>query len=420
MVKFDLKNNKIKYIILAILVLALVFFVSFKNFQKSQREHIESISSKGEINTKVVSSRELFLTVWELVKYNYVDSKLNKQNWEYWKKRYLKNIKTDDDVYVAVNSFISSLNDPYSKFLSKSEFESQNNIINAKAKGIGVNIASISGKIYIMNVLKGTPADMAGLLRGDIILEIDGFKTKGQTLFQVIQHMKGALGTSLDITVLRGDKKISKKIKREEINIKSLDYKTLENNIGYIQIASFISKDLPMEFLSTLDKLKDTKALVIDIRGNTGGLFQNAVFIANLFLENCTLVKVLDNEKNINIWSADENSLYSAPIVVLIDKNSASASEIFAGAMKDNKRAKLVGGATFGKGLVQKIYSLPNRTGINLTVAKYLTPSNEQIDKIGIKPDFEVLFTKEDLIEGKDTQLEFALSYLNSILNPLL
>ena len=419
MVKFDIKNKKIKYLLIGLFVLFLLFVFTYKNFLKSQKEHIESISTRGEINTEIVSPKELFVTTWKLIKYNYVDSKLNGQSWEYWKNHYLKNVETIDDAYVAINSLIASLDDPYSKFLSKNEFEIQHNNIDAKAKGIGVNIASISGKIYIMNVLRGTPADSAGLLRGDIILEIDGFKTKGQTLFQVIQHMKGPLGTSLNIVVLRDDKKISRKIKREEINIKSVDYKILENNIGYIELSSFVSKNMPMEFISALDKVKDTKALIIDIRGNTGGLFQNALFVANLFLENDILVKVLDNNKKINTYKADSGMIYSAPLVVLVDKNSASASEILAGALKDNNRAKLIGGATFGKGLVQKVYSLPNSTGINLTVARYLTPKGSQIDKIGIKPDFEVQFTKEDLIEGKDSQFEFAMNYLNSISNPL-
>lgn len=392
-----------------------LFLIGYRNFTISEREYIESLSAKSIINTEIVAPEVLYTKTLDLIKKNYFDKNLNGQSITEWKNRYKNKIKTSDDTYLALNTMLASLDDPYSKFLSKSEFKVQTDNIDSKAKGIGINIASYSGKIYIANVLKNTPADFAGLKRGDLILKIDDFNIKGKSLFQAIQHLKGPVGTNVVITVLRGEKELTKKIKREEININNVEYKKLDKNIGYIRLSSFISKDTPKYLIGALENLKDTKGLVLDLRGNKGGLFQNAIFSANLFLQNGYIVHVLDNKGNLNSYSADKNTcVYFAPLIILADNESASAAEILAGALKDNKRAKIVGTKTFGKGLVQKVYPLPNETGINLTVGRYITPSGKSINKKGIKPDFKVYLTKEDLESGIDSQLIFAMNLLQN------
>ncbi len=405
----------IKHGVICFIAFLTLFLIGYRNFTISEREYIENLSAKSIISTEVVSPEVLFTKTLDLIKKNYFDKNLNGQSITQWKNRYKSKIKTQDDTYLALNTMLASLDDPYSKFLSKNEFRVQTENIDSKAKGIGINIASYSGKIYIANVLKNTPADNAGLKRGDLILKIDDFNIKGKTLFQAIQHLKGPVGTTLEITVLRGNKEFTKKIKREEININHVEYRKLEKNIGYIRLSSFISKDTPKHLIGALDYLKDTKGLILDLRGNKGGLFQNAVFGANLFMQNGFIVHVLDNKGNLNSYSADKSAcVYHKPIVIIVDNESASAAEILTGALQDNKRAKIVGTKTFGKGLVQKVYPLPNETGINLTVGRYITPLGKSINKEGIKPDFEIYLTKEDLETGHDSQLNFASNLLQN------
>lgn len=408
--------RKIRNTVIFLGCLLVLFTLSYPNFDTGQKAHVDSLASINNVNNRLVTQEELFLEAWGLIKSSYWDAHLNEQDWSYWKKRYSSKVETAEDVYVALNTMLASLNDPYSKFLSESEFKEQNNIIDSKVYGIGINIASVSGRVYISNVLKGTPADLSGLKQGDMILSIDGQDINGETIFKVSQYIKGTPGAIVELIVLRGDKKITKKIKREEIRIKAAEYKVLDGKIGYIHLLSFISQDTPSEFLAALEKLKDCEGLILDLRGNMGGLFQNAIFVSNLFLEKGIIVNVVGRSGHLNVYRADkENFTYEKPLVVLVDGDSASSSEIVAGAFQDHDRAKLVGTTTFGKGLVQKVYPMPNRTGINLTIARYFTPNGNKIDGKGIKPDYEVNFTREDIVKNNDRQLNFAVDLMKTL-----
>ena len=304
----------------------------------------------------VLPPKELFLETWGLIKKNYWDNDLNEQNWSHWKKRYLHKIETEEDAYVAINSMLASLNDPYSKFLSSEEFKEQNNSIDSKIYGIGINIASVSGKIYIINVVKGAPAELGGLRPGDMILKINGNNVNGDNVFQTAGYIKGSLNSFVDLEILRDNKRLTKRIKRAEIKIKTVESEIMDKEIGYIRIVSFISSDGPVEFIDALNKVKDTNALILDLRGNTGGLFQNAVFVANMFLEKGNIVKVIGRGGHNSSYTAEEKEyIYDKPLIVLVDGESASASEIVSAALKDNGRALIVGTKTFGKGVVQKM-----------------------------------------------------------------
>ena len=313
---------------------------------------------------------------------------------------------------------LASLDDPYSKFMSKDEYAEQNTNIDAKIVGIGVNIMSLDGKIIIVSVVEDTPAYKAGIKPGDIILKVGKTEVSGKTINDVASLIRGKIGTEVNIELLRKKQKISKIITRDEIKIKNIKADIIDKNIGYIQIASFISTDTTTEFIEALDKTKNCNGLILDLRGNTGGLMPNAVVIADMFLTQGHIVSIVDREKQkSDIDAQSKPYAISKPTVILIDEATASASEILSGALKDNQKAILVGKTTYGKGMIQKIYPLPNQTGMNLTIAKYLTPKGYDINKKGISPDYEVDFTEYDFIKNKDPQLDEAKKIMKKLIS---
>ncbi|MBO5434758.1 S41 family peptidase [bacterium] len=375
-----------------------------------------NIASKELINHEHVSSQKLFDSVWLTVKNNYYDSSLNHQTWVRWKEHYRGKIKTDDDAKIAIDSMLASLDDPYSRYMDKAEYNEQNTSIDSKITGIGVNIASISGKIQIINVMEGTPAQASNLQAGDVILEIDGKDVKGLSLSDVASLVKGQENTIVNITIMRNKDKFLKKVMRKEIKIKTVK-SSLDKNIGYIQISSFLGATTPQEFIEAIEKTKDSEGLILDLRGNTGGLLPNAIFVANLFISEGNLVSIVGRDNyRYDIEAENIDFHLDKPMIVLVDGSSASASEILSGALKDYKKAKLLGTKTFGKGMVQRIVPLPNETGLNLTIAKYLTPNGADINKKGITPDIEVKLTLEDLKNKHDVQLETAKSILSEMI----
>jgi carboxyl-terminal processing protease len=208
---------------------------------------------------------------------------------------------------------------------------------------------------------------------------------------EVASLVRGPENSIVELTILRDGKKITKKIKRKEIKIKNVKSSIIDNHIGYIQIVSFMGSTTASEFMEALESTKNTDSLIIDLRGNTGGLLENAVFIANLFIPQGKIVDIIYRNGYTKSIQANAKEInLNKPLVVLINSASASASEILSGALKDYNKAKLVGKKTFGKGLVQKVVPLPNQTGVNITIAKYLTPNGTDINKLGIKPDIEI------------------------------
>jgi len=407
---FNKKNIQTFAVFVSIVFL---FLLTYQDTKTKQIKRINHVSQINIINNKQVSPKELFSNSWSTIKSNYYENDLNNQNWNRWKKRYLHKIKTQEDAYVAINSMLASLDDSYSKFLSEEEFSKQNNAINSKLYGIGINITSISGKTYIVNVLENTPAYNCGIRAGDIILKVNNEDISGQSIYKVAQLVRGEINKPVELEILRGTQKFIKSPKREEIKIKTIEYKKLTEDISYIRISSFIGLETPKEFIVALNKLKNSKGLILDLRGNSGGLFQNAILISNLFMNKGTIVQVIARQGKKNIYSAENDGcIYTNPLVVLIDGSSASASEILSSALRDNKRATLVGTRTYGKGLVQKIFSMPNKSGMNLTIAKYLTPNGVDINKKGIKPDYFVDFTHRDFLNNIDPQINWAKNYL--------
>lgn len=407
--------GKIIYIVIVLsLSFALYNCISNNSYSEFVRPDYENDAM---LNKESVEPKKLFLKSWRIIKNKYYDSTMNGQDWSKWNKHYINQIKTKEDAYVAINSMLASLDDPYSKFLSEEEFSEQNTNIDAKIVGIGVNIMSIDGKVLIVSVVEDTPAFKAGLKAGDIILKVDRADVSGKTVSDVASLIRGEIGTIVNLQLLRGKKKILKSIDREEIKIKNIKASVLDNNIGYIQIISFISSDLTREFVDALSKTQNCDGLILDLRGNTGGLMPNAVVIADMFLTQGHIVSIVDrNKQKSNIDAQSKPYAISKPVVLLIDEATASASEILSGALKDNQKAILVGKKTFGKGMIQRIYPMPNQTGMNLTIAKYLTPKGNDINKKGIQPDYEVDYTEKDFYSNKDPQMDEAKKIIKTLI----
>lgn len=409
-------NNRMKKNQVILFIITVAVLVGLNKFVLSQNPVVIEHSPVEMVNHEHVSSQKLFNDVWSAVKNNYYDPSLNHQDWGRWKEHYHGKVKTDEDAKVAIDTMLASLDDPYSRYMTKEEYNDQNTSINSKISGIGVNISSVSGKILIINVMEGTPAQIANLQSGDIIVDVDGTEVNGMTISQVADLVRGPENTPVTLTILRNKDKFVKKVLRKEIKIKTVK-SSVDKNIGYIQISSFIGSSTPSEFIDAVEKTKNTQGLILDLRGNTGGLLPNAIFIANLFIPDGNIVSIVGrNNYRYDIYAEDTQFEIDKPMIVLVDGASASASEILSGALKDYKKAKLLGTRTFGKGMVQKIMPLPNETGLNLTIAKYLTPSGSDINKKGISPDIEVKLTEADVKNHNDVQLITAKKILTKMI----
>ena len=356
----------------------------------------------------------LYDQVWKLINSKYVDETNNHQNWHKWRKRYDAHIKTNEDAYAAIDTMLASLNDPYTKFLDPKEFKEETSSIKGSLKGIGVQIGVRDGKLLIIAPMEDTPGEKAGLKAEDEILEIDGKSTKGITVDKAADLIRGEEGTIVKLLIKR--KNVPNKlysVQRAKIEIKSVSTKLplegmkLDNRIGYIRLSSFISQNAIDEFKKALAGYTSAgkKGYIIDLRSNPGGLLTNAITLSDMFLNGGIIVSTVDRMGYKDTIRAGRQYVCDKPIVILINGGSASASEIFSGAMKDNNRALIVGEKSFGKGLVQEINKLPGGSGCNITIQKYLTPSGRDIHKKGIKPDITVSFTDADIKAKKDVQL---------------
>lgn len=374
-------------------------------------------------NVQASTPVELYDNVWRLINTKYVDPTNNEQDWGKWRHKYDNVIRTDEDAYVAIETMVASLNDPYTKFLDPKEFSDETGSIKGSLKGIGIQIGVKDGKLMVIAPIEDTPAEKAGLLADDEIIAIDGRSTKGITVDKAADQIRGEEGTQVRLLVKRKDLEPKEyTITRAEIEIKSVSQKIPENinmpkDICYIRLSSFISRNASKEVSEILQNSPYKKAFIIDLRSNPGGLLSNAIYISDMFLNGGAIVSTVDRDGYKETQKATRGVLTTKPLVILVDKGSASASEIFSGAMKDNKRAVIVGTQSFGKGLVQEINKLPNNSGINITIQKYLTPNGTDIHKKGITPDVLVEFTEEDVKNKNDVQLKRAIEIARELSN---
>jgi carboxyl-terminal processing protease len=347
---------------------------------------------------------KLYHRVWNLIKEEFYKPDYNGQDWQRWEHRYDHKMANMDDAHVAISTMLDSLGDRYTRFLDREAFDDEKSQIDAKLCGIGVQIGlhPKSHRVVIVAPIEGTPASRAGVMAGDEIDQIDSKSTKGFSVEDAAKHIRGEEGSQVVLDLLRDKGKVQIKVVRAQIKIKAVQTaRMLDGDVGYIRLSSFISQEANSEVKDALSKLSAAKGIVFDLRDNPGGLLSNAIDISNMFLKKGNIVSTVDRDGYKTPSLCDGNAICDKPLVVLINKGSASASEITSGALHDNGRAVLVGQTTFGKGLVQGINKLEDGSGVNITIARYLTPADVDIHKKGIGPDVAVNVSDKDFKEGK-------------------
>ena len=320
----------------------------------------------------------------------------------------------------AINGLLQSL-DPYSAYMSPEIFNEMQTETSGKFGGLGIEVTMESGVVKVITPIDDTPASRAGVKAGDYIVKINNIQVQGKSLSEAVDLMRGPVGSGIEITIRRrGLKKaLTLNIVREIIQVKSVKADLIEKNIGYIRLTSFNenSGDQIKKEIQKLEKNKNLKGYILDLRNNPGGLLTQAIKISDYFLDNGEIVstksrKAYENRK----WFAKKGDLIKGKaMIVLINYGSASASEIVAGALKDHKRAILVGENSYGKGSVQSIIPLKNKGAIRLTVAKYYLPSGKSISEVGVSPDIEVNESTDDfkIKTETDNQLNYAIKLFN-------
>ena len=335
-------------------------------------------------------------------------------------KEYVDEFNQSESMDSAINGLLQSL-DPYSSYMSPKIFDEMQTETSGEFGGLGIEVSMEAGVVKVISPIDDTPASRAGLKAGDYIVKINDVQVQGKSLSEAVDLMRGPVGSGIELTVRRrGERKaLTFNIVREVIQVQSVKSEIIDENIGYIRLTSFNdnSSDQIEKQIKKLKKDKNLNSFILDLRNNPGGLLSQAIKISDFFLENGEIVSTKSRKKSENRkWFAKKGDITDGKtLLVLINYGSASASEIVAGALKDHKRAIIVGENSFGKGSVQSIIPLKNRGAIRLTVAKYYLPSGKSISEVGVRPDIEVNEEGDDFRIKTDTdnQLNYAIKLLN-------
>ena len=387
------------------------------------------INSKREINN--IMKKKFFITIFLLNLFSFplVSSSENNiyekidlfgEVLEKINKEYVDEINQSESMDSAINGLLQSL-DPYSAYMSPEIFNEMQTETSGKFGGLGIEVSMESGVVKVISPIDDTPASKAGIKAGDYIVKINEIQVQGKSLSEAVDLMRGPVGSAIELTVRRrGERKaLTFKIVREIIQIQSVKADLLEKNIGYLRLTSFNenSDTQIKKQIKELEENKNVKAYILDLRNNPGGLLSQAIKIADFFLDNGEIVSTKSRKASENRkWFAKKGDLTDGKaIIVLINYGSASASEIVAGALKDHKRAILLGENSYGKGSVQSIIPLKNDGAIRLTIAKYYLPSGKSISEVGVSPDIEIEEETEEfrIKTETDNQLNYAIKLLN-------
>jgi carboxyl-terminal processing protease len=372
--------------------------------------------------------QKLLLQSWRIVNQSYVDETFNHQNWWKLREKFVKKpLRDREETYTAIEEMLASLDDPFTRLLRPEQYRSLQVNTSGELSGVGlqININPNTKLIEVISPLAGSPAEAAGIEPRDSILEIDGVDTKTITLDEAAAKMRGKIGTKVSLRVQSSQDKAAKprtlKIVRDRISLNPV-YTALDTStgqkVGYVRLNQF-SANAAKEIahgVSNLEK-QGAEAYILDLRNNPGGLLQAGVEIAQMWLDDGTIVYTVNRQGTLGSFDSNSEILTQDPLVVLVNQGTASASEILAGALQDNERALLVGEKTFGKGLIQSLFELPDGSGLAVTVAKYETPNHTDINKLGIMPDDVISqkpITYAEIATQVDEQYQEALKLVTS------
>lgn len=416
------QDKKLQHFTRALLLLTVTVLIFAAGYRLGEYKARKALPTANAETTKesIAPARrpkdmELFWTVWALVEQKYADQ---------------QKVKPKQMLYGAIKGLVASLEDPYSFFLTPEENQQSKDDLGGKYEGIGAELGMKDGRIIVVTPLDNSPAKAAGVKPGDVILAVDGQLTRGWTTIQAVNKIRGEGGTTVKLTLLRQNKQLEIKIKRQQIKIKSveLSYLTAKDcrqncgKVARIKVTTFGDNtdaewDKAVSTVAEKWQHQEIKGLIVDVRGNPGGYLEGAVYLASEFLPlNTLVIKQEYADKTAKEYRVQrQGKLLNLPLVVLIDEGSASASEIFSGSLRDYSRAKLIGQKSFGKGSVQEALDLSGNTGLHLTIAKWVLPKGDWINSKGIEPDqtVEIKTNGDDTVnDATDTQLQAAITSL--------
>lgn len=393
------KTNKIYKIVMLVILTAIITFIltSVLMYNVIGKQNVKNINSTSSIERTFENFRKFI------------------------KNKYIGTIDENKMLESAIKGYVEGIGDEYSEYITAEEMKEYMEETNGKYVGIGIYIANNTetNQIVVLMPMKDSPAEEAGIKAGDIITKIDGVEYKGEDLTKASNALKQEEGTKAKVEILRDKETIELEVERRTIKINHIESEIISNNIGYMQISTF-DDGCYEEFEQKLQELKskNIKSLIIDLRNNGGGIVEEAINIADLFVEkDKTLLITTEKDNQEEITKAKKDKTIDVPVVILVNKNTASASEILAAGIKENcNKVTIVGKTTYGKGVIQTIFTLTDGSGLKLTTNEYFTPNHNKINKVGIKPDIEVEFPEGESIytieQGKDTQLQKAIEIL--------
>lgn len=370
------------------------------------------------------NQQQLVMEVWRIVNRSYIDETFNHQNWWFMRQKVLRqSLPTWKETYAAISDMLAVLDDPYTRFLPPQQYQSLQTNTNGELLGVGLQIAKDdeASSLRVIAPIEGSPAESAGLQPLDVILAVNGTPTKSLSLDEAAARMRGAIGTQVTLTIERDEAApFDVSVQRDRITLNPVSAELRSEpglpKLGYLRLGQF-NGNAADELRNSLQAFEEqgVDAYILDLRNNPGGLLQAGVEIARMWMDQGTVVYTVNRQGSLGSYDANGRAITSDPLVVLVNKGTASASEILAGALQDNGRAQLVGETTFGKGLIQSLFDLPHGAGLAVTIAKYETPSHRDINKLGIDPDQVVTSSverRQQFGSKEDAQYEAAVALL--------